>query len=734
MRCMRGARYAGWGAACQSRRRSGAERLAQADEVGAAVEPGERQRRNARRGTAIAEREAGHRHRGERGTVVGEGDDAGDEAAGRGPDQPRIARGEAFGPLGLVAQHQQRQAEGGRFLLHPARIAEQQIAAAHAVDHRRMVERGRQADRVMAAEQGPHRAGDVGIGMEHDLDGEIAAFRQSDERRRQRAEPGSPILAPVTSDEQAHRALARDLPAKARQALELGEEGVDAAVAGDVDLAIAIFGAKIGGGGCGRREQHVGESVDFAAEFLLGPWRGGVEAAQTGLDMGEWQGVAARGAGPAERARRIALDDDEAGRVATPVAIERAGDVVDMVERIAATGATEGSGREAAKTVIGEVEPWVLAGQHQPHLDPPRVERCRDGRELDGFRPGPNDETDTIGAQLSPWLRPGQPAPSRARPQGRVKKAGQAIRRGSLHGPGERGVTSRRPSIDGILVAQISDLHIGFDRDNVHEVNVRRLNMVIDQLNAMRPKPSLLLVTGDLVENGDDHGAYQHMHALVGRWEGPLLWAIGNHDDRASFRAELPHVPTDASGFIQYEIDHGGLRWIVVDTLDEGRHGGMVCAQRAAWLAERLAERTGDPTVIVLHHPPVDTGIDWMSALACEEWVQRLEAAIGPAGQVVAIVAGHVHRPIAASFAGKPLSVCASTAPTLALDLVDIDPAHPDGRPLILGDSPAYALHYWNGERLLTHFDTAGPHHVMAHYDSNVQPMIRDFLKERGTG
>ncbi len=123
-----------------------------------------------------------------------------------------------------------------------------------------------------------------------------------------------------------------------------------------------------------------------------------------------------------------------------------------------------------------------------------------------------------------------------------------------------------------------------------------------------------------------------------------------------------------------------------------------------------------------------------MSALSCETWVQRLEAVVRPASQVVGMIAGHVHRPIATSFAGKPLVVCSSTAPWLALDLEDIDPAHPDGRPLIIADAPAYALHYWNGERMLTHFDVAGPRHVLASYNSNVQPMIRDFLKERGTG
>ena len=293
---------------------------------------------------------------------------------------------------------------------------------------------------------------------------------------------------------------------------------------------------------------------------------------------------------------------------------------------------------------------------------------------------------------------------------------------------------AKKPSIDGILVAQVTDLHIGFDRDNPHELNVRRLNLVIDQLNAMRPKPSLLLVTGDLVERGDDLDAYRHMVALVARWEGPLLWAIGNHDSREGFRSVLPNVPADEHGFIQYELDHGGVRWIVVDTLESGRHGGMICEDRAAWLKKRLKERKDIPTILVLHHPPVDTGIDWMSALACEAWVQRLEEIVKPARQLVGMIAGHVHRPIATSFAGKPMAVCASTAPLVALDLEDIDPKEPDGRPLILADPPAFALHYWNGQRLLTHFDIAGPHQVLASYDTTAMPMIRDFIDERGTG
>jgi 3',5'-cyclic AMP phosphodiesterase CpdA len=285
-----------------------------------------------------------------------------------------------------------------------------------------------------------------------------------------------------------------------------------------------------------------------------------------------------------------------------------------------------------------------------------------------------------------------------------------------------------------MLIAQITDLHIGFDRDNPHELNIRRLNMVIDHINEMTPKPDLMIVSGDLVEHGDDKRAYRHMEALVKRWQGPLLWAVGNHDSRDGMLEVLPEVPTDEHGFIQYEVEQGGLRFIVVDTLDPGRHGGMVCEARARWLKARLREKKEVPTIIVMHHPPVDTGIAWMSALPSEEWVQRVEKVIRPAKQVIAILAGHVHRPIATGFAGKRLVVAASTAPLVALDLEDVDPLHPDGRALIIGDAPAFALHYWDGTTLLSHFEIAGPRNIIASYNSNLQPMMKAFLEERGTG
>ncbi len=52
-------------------------------------------------------------------------------------------------------------------------------------------------------------------------------------------------------------------------------------------------------------------------------------------------------------------------------------------------------------------------------------------------------------------------------------------------------------------------------------------------------------------------------------------------------------------------------------------------------------------------------------------------------------------------------------------------------RPMIIADPPAFALHRWNGRELVTHFDNADEHVMLAKYDENMQPLVRSQLAER---
>jgi 3',5'-cyclic AMP phosphodiesterase CpdA len=281
-----------------------------------------------------------------------------------------------------------------------------------------------------------------------------------------------------------------------------------------------------------------------------------------------------------------------------------------------------------------------------------------------------------------------------------------------------------------MLIAQITDVHLGFEPGNPDELNRRRLDETLRTLAELSPRPDLLLISGDLADAGDDDSSYTNLKEAITVLPFPVFLAVGNHDGRDAFRRHFPEVPF-ADDYAQYAIDEHPLRILILDTLDEGRHGGQFCERRAAWLRERLTEQPDRPTLIVLHHPPVESGLSWMTENPEAAWVKRLEEIVSGARNVVALVAGHLHRPIVTGFAGTTLIVCPSTAPQVALDLGTIDPEAPDDRPMIVADPPGFALHLWTGRSLLTHFATAGEHEVLARFGPQLQPLVRMLAAER---
>jgi 3',5'-cyclic AMP phosphodiesterase CpdA len=281
-----------------------------------------------------------------------------------------------------------------------------------------------------------------------------------------------------------------------------------------------------------------------------------------------------------------------------------------------------------------------------------------------------------------------------------------------------------------MLIAQITDIHLGFDPVDPDELNRQRLDAVLTALVEMSPRPDLLLATGDLVEDGFDDVSYQRLRGILSSLPFPVHFALGNHDSRSDFLACFPEAETD-DGFLQYTIEEHPVRILVLDTLEEGRHGGAFCDARAAWLRDRLGEQPDRPTIIALHHPPIETGLSWMTENPDADWVLRLWDVVAEADNIVAMIAGHLHRPVVTQWAGTTLAICPSTAPQVALDLQPIDPEQPDGRAMIVADAPWFGLHLWTGSGLVSHFDTAGGHNVIASYGPNLQPLVRMLMEEK---
>jgi 3',5'-cyclic AMP phosphodiesterase CpdA len=274
-----------------------------------------------------------------------------------------------------------------------------------------------------------------------------------------------------------------------------------------------------------------------------------------------------------------------------------------------------------------------------------------------------------------------------------------------------------------MLIAQITDLHIGFMGAGNPCDNTERLDMVLSDLRQLKRQPDIILITGDLVEGGEPW-AYEKLKTALDPVETPYYFGFGNHDKRDAFTKVFSDEKFN-DGFLQYTIDDWPMRIIMLDTLGVGRHGGAFCEARAKWLRAKLSEQPNKPTLIALHHPPINTGIDWMTASVDNDWVQRLRSVIESFDNVVQIISGHIHRSIFKGFAGTTVSVSRAVAPQVKLELASIDPEVPDGRPLIVNTGPGYCLLDWDGESLTTHHGVSPEGDPIISYDEKHAHVVK---------
>jgi 3',5'-cyclic AMP phosphodiesterase CpdA len=268
-----------------------------------------------------------------------------------------------------------------------------------------------------------------------------------------------------------------------------------------------------------------------------------------------------------------------------------------------------------------------------------------------------------------------------------------------------------------LTIAQITDLHITSDKDPLNKRrNARRLRAVLASIHALQPRPLAIIASGDLVDRGEAE-EYAELQAILRDVDIPVHMGLGNHDKRAAFREAYPDTPVDEHGFVQYAIEIGGLRIIMLDTLDEASGDGAFCARRARWLKQTLDAAPDAPTVIALHHPPILSGIQWMDPSPDDAWVRRLAKVVKGRKQLLTAICGHTHRAFHGVLAGQVFAAAPATSIQLTLNLTPVDMRIPDGREILVDEPPGYALLMWEKGRLTTHTCVAGPFATAVTYD-----------------
>lgn len=209
-----------------------------------------------------------------------------------------------------------------------------------------------------------------------------------------------------------------------------------------------------------------------------------------------------------------------------------------------------------------------------------------------------------------------------------------------------------------MLLVQISDLHL----DRPGDGNDQRFQRVAGAIRALSPAPTLILATGDLVDDPAPR-RYRLAAERLAALPAPVRLLPGNHDGRAEMRAAFPdHDYLGEEGAMDYALTDPALRIVCLDSLVEGALHGRVSAQQVTWLRQRLDEDSATPTLLALHHPPMPIGLGGLDQIRCFH-DRELGAALAAQSQVRRVACGHVHMPVTADLAGRPAVTAPSVAP-----------------------------------------------------------------------
>jgi 3',5'-cyclic-AMP phosphodiesterase len=216
--------------------------------------------------------------------------------------------------------------------------------------------------------------------------------------------------------------------------------------------------------------------------------------------------------------------------------------------------------------------------------------------------------------------------------------------------------------VGSYLLVQISDVHLTASGSLPPGVRPRdNLLRGLRVLEAADIRPDVFLLTGDLANDGDA-ACYDDLAVILAEAargsDASIIYLPGNHDDRDTFRR---HLLGDAGdGPVNQTHWRDGLRIIALDSTVPGEDGGDLAMQTLDYLRSELAVAAPDGTVVALHHPPIPSPIEPMSAMALRD-PRRLRDAI--AGSDVRIVlCGHNHHEALGMLAATPVWVCPAAA------------------------------------------------------------------------
>lgn len=219
---------------------------------------------------------------------------------------------------------------------------------------------------------------------------------------------------------------------------------------------------------------------------------------------------------------------------------------------------------------------------------------------------------------------------------------------------------------------QLSDLHaVAKGELSSGVLDTRRvLIAAIDKLIEMQAMLAPLdgvLVSGDISDEGSAD-SYAFARDQLKRLGLPLFVVPGNHDARETMRTAFSDLITmPAAGPIDWAAKVGDTLVVGLDTLVEEQGGGSLREDSLTFLRNALCTAGSGPMIIMLHHPPIQTGIHFMDRIGLEN-ADALDAVLDDVHNDLLLIAGHVHGVHHGRLGRHRVTTAPSVCSTFALD------------------------------------------------------------------
>lgn len=193
-------------------------------------------------------------------------------------------------------------------------------------------------------------------------------------------------------------------------------------------------------------------------------------------------------------------------------------------------------------------------------------------------------------------------------------------------------------------IVQITDLHLFSDPDErLFGIPTRELlHDVLAHVTEHAGHVDHLVITGDH-SHDDLPETYAGLRELLAPW-GDRLWQLpGNHDARAVLRAVF-RERIDGEGGERISFSFRADDWLCLglDTQVPGEVGGRLEEEQLAWIERQLLEHDPAGAVLFMHHPPLDTGQEWLDRIGLDG-KEPLRALLVAEPRLRLVCCGHIH-------------------------------------------------------------------------------------------